>query len=902
MIGMLLITLNSEAQERTDPKKNFLPAFPGAEGFGAIAAGGRGGKVLHVTNLNSKGPGSLQWACSQKGPRIIVFDVSGVIVPPDENTSKGKRWLAVKQGDVTIAGQTAPGAGITIKGTLSLQRPDRSASEPGPGKGDQVRNVIIRFLRVRPMIKRSANVRGLELRCSERAIFDHISSAWAGDTVVGIGGHDDVTIQWNAVEECDIQLEGGDEPHNFGVHAYPRHGGDSATTYHHNLIANCSGRTPCLERCHPVDWRNNVVYNACRRGEINPVMEGCVNVIGNYSKPGPGSLMSVRIQHVYHTINWSGNVMPFRKRGKYFLSGDYSDKCGGYTEPWQSLGSRYDKRISKQVFDMPPVKTHTAEEAYELVCAHAGCLSRDAVSKRTVAEIETFTGDWGVHVPGGGLMEGLASGESPTDADKDGMPDEWEKAHKLDPNDPNDNNRIVPAGVSPRDRHKGYTYIEYYINELADLKVARALTEYRLRTDPPREWDKPADGLNLANTPYKTTDEMVAAIKAQTEDKGYRTTPGWRAVQQLSRMGEKAKPAVPGLIKILKENDLPRTVSFASWALGAIGPAARDAVPALIEVLNKKYKNPKKYFKPFRVHGFTAWALGRIGPEASEAVPALAKTLLSDESPQARTAAAYALSNMGPAAKGAMKELLGNLGGRSTMRYHASRALANIGKDAVPALISKLDSSDKEQLCAAAQALRFIGPDAADAVPKLINLLKKDDKIIKIRVCQALAAISPDSDNTIKAIAGNLTDKEYCVRHQAILALGRCGRSAASAVSALETVLKDEKNEVKRIAALTLGKIGKAVLPVLSKAMSEEDPYVRKYAARALSEIGKDAVPALIKALGDTDAEIRREAVWSLGRTGKDAAGAIEALSKLVEKDADHIVPVAAEEVIRRIR
>ena len=120
----------------------------------------------------------------------------------------------------------------------------------------------------------------------------------------------------------------------------------------------------------------------------------------------------------------------------------------------------------------PPVDTQPHDKAYERVLAEVGCFPRDAVSKRTIDEVRKGTGKWGRHEPKGGLMVGLQPGTPPKYSDNDGMPDAWETAHKLNPNDPADGNRIVPAGASKDDRHRGYTYIEFYINELADKLIA----------------------------------------------------------------------------------------------------------------------------------------------------------------------------------------------------------------------------------------------------------------------------------------------------------------------------------------------------------------------------------------------------------------------------------------------
>ena len=863
-------------------EKPKLPAFPGTEGFGAVATGGRGGKVLKVTNLNSKGPGSLQWACGQKGPRIIVFTVSGFITPPCK--SKGKNWLSVKDNNITIAGQTAPGAGISLDGMFSTYR--------GMGNGrkkEEVSDIIVRFLRIRPRSSgggRGANLRGMELTRSKRIILDHCSVSWSTDDCVAYGSSDESSLQWCSVEESDIHLEGGDEPHNFAIIS-----GDGSKSIHHNLVAHHHDRAPYAQG-HPIDFRNNTLYNVFSGIIYIFGKEDTISAVGNYGKPGPGGLIGNRIQMSPTTMAWP-TLMPNRKRGRMHFAGNYHEDLGGYAQRWKPN----DRTVTKLFANYAPVRTHTAEEAYELALAHAGCLPRDSVSARTIAEVKTGTGYWGVNGAEGGPMEGLTPGKAPADGDDDGMPDEWEKAHKLDPNTA-DNNKIVPAGASLGDRHKGYTYIEYYINELADLKIAAALTQARLDQSKPKPWDKPANKLNSGSMPHKTLDEMVKAIREQTEAMRGNTNPAWYAVQQLLNMGEKGKPAVPELIKILEASKTIRTASFAAWALGAIGPSAKEAVPALTAALGKKFESPAKKFKPFRTQGFIAWALGRIGPDAKAAVPALAKKL-SSRRPRNKQAAAWALSQMGPDAKGAMSALIAALGSDSTTRAHAVKALVNIGEPAISGLTGALGG--RRGASGAVKALGLIGPKARGAVPGLIKLLGNPDRMVRSRAALALARIDPAAAGA--ALAGALADKEVSVRHSVARALGEAGPAASGAVSALVKALGDERKEVKRAAALALGGIGKAAVPALVMALSGGDPFVRKYAARALGNVGADArggVDALVKALGGKDAEVRREAVWSLALIGPAAKGAADALTKAQKDDSDYVVRFAAAEALKR--
>jgi len=910
---MLLTLLTAASAAYTEEGKTSLPAFPGAEGYGAIATGGRGGKVIHVTNLNSKGPGSLQWACSQIGPRIVVFDVSGVIKPP--NTSKGKRWLAVRRNNITIAGQTAPGAGITIDGEISLARPDSTDKQPPQPKGP-IDNVIIRFLRSRPISDHgNANC---TISGSTRTIVDHVSGAWAADQAFNgswaFKSQSYRTYQWCAIEETDIYLEGGDEPHAFATFV-KRYGRTKTVNFswHHCLLANHMGRCP-LYGPDSGEFSNNLIHNSrttwrndrltISAGDIETDTEKrrTINWMGNFYSMGPGGIISAVRAYMPPWPASSVGQVP-ENGGSYrkvhYFDGDYF-AIDGYAGMEKYTGSKV-KMLPDKPWPTSNLRTHTAEETRELILAHAGCLPRDAVGKRTIAEARTGTGTWGANVPEGGIMEGLKPGTPPKDTDSDGMPDKWEKKHSLDPNDPKDCSRTVPAGASPGDRHKGYTYIEYYINELADTKIAEALTEYRLNTEPAKPWDKPAEALRPASTPHKTVQEMVKAVQEQSMKKGTRTHAAWFAVQQLSRMGEKAIPAVPELVKQLGNGkDDPRGVAFAAWALGAIGPAAKDAVPDLIKTLRAEH-NTKRGKWSYCPYGFIAWAIGRIGldgEQAKEAVPLLVKMLREKKFTRAPDIAVWILSRVGTSAEPAMPELLRALtGGRQGL--FSAEALSNIGKPAVPGLVKILEKSEPEAQANAAHALGLIGERAKPAIPALIKSLQNSNPLVRSSVIPALVDVNPKDQKVLDALVKALDDEHFGVRHKAARALGKAGPSE-TAVAALKKALSDSRREVKRAAALSLGNIGKAAIPVLTKALSGNDTYVRTYAARAMGNVGKGTVPELISALSDKDAEVRREAVWSLGRLGTEANKAESALKNVLNDD-DYMVRYAACEVLKRI-
>jgi pectate lyase len=448
-----------------------LPVFPGAEGWGCDTPGGRGGKVFVVTNLNPDGPGSLQEACAAAGPRIVVFAVSGVI----SNT------ITIENSNITIAGQTAPGAGITVAGML--------------GTREGIRDVVIRHIRVRP--KRAADtfagpdgekvarrthachlanpreekVFSMEAFAKEpnefhhaafldgvtNLVVDHCSFAWGADEVVSVCRSANLTFQWCAIEEGTIK-EGRKYSgyHNFGMFSAYNAKGDFISV-HHNLFAHNSRRTPSI-RDGFADLRNNVIYNA--RGGFDHDGGGGndYNYIGNYFKRGPNST------GVLAGVSWGRSFWWAEFRGPGHGSQYYVED-----NLWDDQAPPLPKYIEdgtvrlKAPLPAPKVTTQKATEAYGLVLQSAGAFPRDAVTRRTIEEVRNGTGDYGRREPKGGLMEGLTSGAASLDTDKDGMPDEWEKKNGLDPAK-DDSAKVMPSG---------YTAIEVYLNEVAESLVAK---------------------------------------------------------------------------------------------------------------------------------------------------------------------------------------------------------------------------------------------------------------------------------------------------------------------------------------------------------------------------------------------------------------------------------------------
>ena len=252
-----------------------VAAFPGAEGFGAISKGGRGGRVVHVTNLNDSGPGSLRAALAAKGPRIVVFDVGGTI------ELKGELAITGDNGRITLAGQTAPGGITLIGGTLCLPGWERNKSNRTP-------DIIVRHVRVRGVHGHSAHSEGgdcLDIYRAERVIIDHCSFSGSCDETVDACHTQQYTFQWCTIEEPALWGQGNNQ-HAEGSHNYAFIFSYDAknVSCHHNLFVHSSNRNPLITKG-VADVRNNVTYNyhigLAAGGATDPF-----NIVGNYYKSG----------------------------------------------------------------------------------------------------------------------------------------------------------------------------------------------------------------------------------------------------------------------------------------------------------------------------------------------------------------------------------------------------------------------------------------------------------------------------------------------------------------------------------------------------------------------------------------------------------------------------------------
>ncbi len=864
-----------------------IRAFPGAEGFGAASKGGRGGRVIKVTNLKSKGPGSLQWACNQDGPRIVVFEVSGVI----------KGDLTIRHGQLTLAGQTAPGAGITIDGKFACSPKNMKG-------GERLKDVIVRFLRVRPRPRARHGYDAAIFFGIDNLMVDHMSASWGEDETLSLTGCGHYSMQWCAVEPSALISEGGVAPHNYGtLIGYTQ----KPMGIHHTLYAHHDHRTPAVSGKNPgvVDLRNNVIYNVA--GTTYLIFKGAgANMVGCYHQEGPGGSCP-KTDYIAPPAYAMGG---FRTGGGIrepyvYLKGNYSTLAGGYS--W--LRGPKVKRVRRpDPVPFASVKTHVAEQARELVLAHAGCLPRDAVSARTIKDVRARTGSWGRHLPKGGLMEGLTAGKPAADADKDGMPDAWEKAHGLDPDSVADAKKIVPAGASRGDRHKGYTYIEYCINDRADQLIANAVARARrkfvhgLQETEPLDWSPPGDWKKPApEEESPRVAKLIATLKRSDKELGrYSVAKKFSAARLLCfHEGLCSEKSTKAVIALLKHEDLS-TRRSAAWVLGCMNPAPKGAAPALVASM---LAHEEKKIKGGGC--FEAWALGQIGPAAAkESVPALIKV----RSVRAKASAAFALMRMGAEAEPAMGYLIGSLRGQDFggSKYCAAKALARIGEPAIPVLIKGRGGATSVTNPWAARALGWMGPKAKSAGGSLAKALASKSLALQQAAAKALAMIGSDAPEAVPALSKALKDPNWLVRYSAAKGLVRIGAKAKGAVGDLTATLDDDEFMVRAAAAEALGRIGPAAKAAAGKLAAvlggDKHDWPRFNAARALGLVcAPQGVDALSKALSDSDADVRAEAAWALGDIGPAAKGAAAALRMAAKSDSEYLVQHAAEATLAKI-
>ncbi len=411
----LLSSLSSYSQQ---------PAFPGAEGYGKFTSGGRGGTIYEVTNLNNSGPGSLREGVSQAN-RTIVFRVSGNIELESQ---------LVVMGNITIAGQTAPGEGICVR------------DYPTKIGGD---NVIVRYIRFRLGDRYGLKSDAIDINDRTNVILDHCTMSWGVDECFSAYGNQNVSIQWCLIGE-GLTLTGHSMGGLWGGY----------TTYHHNLLHANNTRNPKFAYTYDediTDYRNNVIYNwGYNSAYTSPT--GRVNLVNNYYKAGPASGAGVLRR-----------IVQAEPTKRMYITGNYvagypaitADNWNGGVDPLNGgLPIRYD-----EPFLIPNVlPTQTAEEAYLEVVQHAGASfpKRDDADNRAIKNLLDSTGIIITRQSELGGFPNLFSALAPVDSDHDGMPDDYETGLGLNPNDDSDRNGDLNVD--------GYTNIENYINGLIDFE------------------------------------------------------------------------------------------------------------------------------------------------------------------------------------------------------------------------------------------------------------------------------------------------------------------------------------------------------------------------------------------------------------------------------------------------
>ena len=434
-----------------------IPAFPGAEGFGAYSVGGRGGAVIEVTNLDDSGPGSLRAAIDASGPRIVVFRVSGTIglVPS----------LVIRNPYITIAGQTAPGGGITLRDLRA---------ETDPLLAIQTHDVVVRYLTWRAGPPAAGDAVGIiadHAHDTYNIVVDHNSMSWGIDQVFATW-YDvhDITIQWNIFYEalnCSLHPKGchskGPMLGSYASDERKDKPGAYNISFHHNLMAHNGERNPLVKTSGVCDVVNNVVYNPF--GTFSHVdMDSQltmlpVNYVGNYFKPGPNTTPG---KYGIRAIN------PGSPGTEIYVQGNIGPHRMTSNLPEIDIVDPNSRQYVVSIrHPAAAVTTTTAFQAYDQVLAEAGAnkglscdgtfFSRqDAIDARIVNDVKNGTGKI-IDDPSqvGGWLT-IAPAAPCADSDHDGMPDIWELKYGLDPNDPSDANKDANGN--------GYTNIEEFLN------------------------------------------------------------------------------------------------------------------------------------------------------------------------------------------------------------------------------------------------------------------------------------------------------------------------------------------------------------------------------------------------------------------------------------------------------
>lgn len=571
------------------------PAFPGAEGHGRYVTGGRGGKIVHVTNLNDSGTGSLRAAVNGSDKKIVVFDVGGVIAIKSD----------LKIGaNTTIAGQTAPAPGITVR--YYTIRPDAS-------------NIIVRFIRFRRGQEKDVNdgADAIWTRHQTGQIYDHCSFSWSIDEVASFYDNNNFTMQW-----CTLAESLNNAGHGKGAHGYGGIWGGKLASFHHNLIAHVNNRSPRFNgarydwtgytsnklysqykwanavQSENVDFRNCVIYN-CGNGCYGGPGGGRINIVNNYYKTGPAaSTDRVTNISIGNSTSSSDNSKYWNMTSLYYIKGNQVNSNA--SRDW--TGINYDSGVftingEKYTLDTNhyygddvtytknsagqdcvrirlenpteagEVTTHSALKAYEKVLSFAGAsLNRDDVDTRYAKETREGTATYSGSVTKkkgridlvsdvqGYTEANFGTGSRPAgyDTDNDGIPDEWEKANGLNPNNASD------ALLFTLDKKNWYNNIEVYLNSLVqdimlqgNADADESVDEYYPAYVNPATGEK-VDEINGGNPEGGTiTTEDVSFTISQLTNTGNNTSSVWDFNDGITISNEKSKSYAAG-----KENGI----------------------------------------------------------------------------------------------------------------------------------------------------------------------------------------------------------------------------------------------------------------------------------------------------------------------------------------------------------
>jgi len=470
------------ASRPTDLPQADIPAFPGAEGGGKYSFGGRGGKVLVVTNLNDDGPGSFRWACEQGGARIVVFNVAGII--------HLKSPVIIRAPYITIAGQSAPGDGVCIA---------------GESVWINTHDVVIRYMRFRRGItnvgRRDDAIGGNPVG---NIMIDHVSASWGGDENMSMYRHmynDSTGSKEQKLGTVNITIQNSifSECLDTWNHAFGSTLGGENCSFMRNLWANNTGRNPSIGWNGIFNFVNNVIFNWVHRSVDGGDYRAGYNIINNYYKPGPATPRNTPVGHRILKPESGRSKLSYKVYGRAYVNGNVVEGYDAVTKDNWNGGVQVEDapdagpymaymRVDKPL-PMPDLTILDAKNAYQYVLDNVGATlpARDPVDKRIVEQVRTGKIKYADNVkepetqfqhrrlPKDSYKIGIITdisqvggypeykGTPYKDSDNDGMPDAYEKKNGLDPNNAAD------AAKYAADK-SGYTNIEVYLNSLVPVQ------------------------------------------------------------------------------------------------------------------------------------------------------------------------------------------------------------------------------------------------------------------------------------------------------------------------------------------------------------------------------------------------------------------------------------------------